>query len=164
MFRNTTTGEAMNIARTEDGVRMGPGPGYVATSGSRFTSESGGTWEVDAHGSAKLIDVHGTIETYERVAPATPTPEDLQEFAGTYVSDEAETAMVVAVEGGSLVLKRRPDSTMRLTPLYKDAFSGQIGTIVFRRTGKALEFSVVQDRVWDMRFTRRDAAQSTVRD
>jgi hypothetical protein len=56
------------------------------------------------------------------------------------------------------VLKHRPDVTIRLTPLYPDAFgAGQLGTVIFRRdgSGHATAFSVVQDRVWDMRFQRK---------
>jgi hypothetical protein len=64
---------------------------------------------------------------------------------------------VAVVEDGALVLKRRPDTVIRLTPTYQDAFTGALGTIVFRRDGKAMELSVAQDRVWDIRFTRRDA-------
>jgi hypothetical protein len=79
------------------------------------------------------------------------------------VSDDAETTLRAAVEEGALVLKRRPDTIIRLTPLYKDAFSGQLGTIIFRRsgTGRVTELSVVQDRVWDLRFARRDQPQTT---
>ena len=65
---------------------------------------------------------------------------------------------VAVVEQGALVLKHRPDVTIKLTPMYADAFgAGQLGTVIFRRDGggRATAFSVVQDRVWDMRFDRR---------
>ena len=78
------------------------------------------------------------------------------EYAGTYDSDEAETTMIAAVDSGVLVLKRRPDTIIRLTPLYADGFYGSIGFIRFHRdaAGKVTSFSVTQDRVWDMRFQR----------
>src|SRR5690606_36409080 len=72
-----------------------------------------------------------------------------------YVSDDAKTEIVMAVEDGTLVLKRRPDTTIRLRPLYDGAFSGSIGTVVFHRGREPLELSIAQPRVWDMRFTRR---------
>jgi hypothetical protein len=56
------------------------------------------------------------------------------------------------------VLKRRPDVAVTLMPLYADAFgAGQLGTVIFRRdgSGRAIAFSVVQDRVWDLRFERK---------
>jgi hypothetical protein len=55
------------------------------------------------------------------------------------------------------VLKQRPDTTIALTPLYADAFrAGSLGTVIFRRDagGRVNGFSVVQDRVWDLRFQR----------
>ena len=59
------------------------------------------------------------------------------------------------VQGDTLALTGRPDRRYPLTPLYADAFDSELGTIVFRRAGdRVTEFSVVQDRVWDLRFRR----------
>jgi CubicO group peptidase (beta-lactamase class C family) len=159
LFRHTTTGEAVTVTRVDDGVRVNR-IAYVSTSGGRFVSESGGAWEVQGDGTARLIDAYGSVDAYERVSAAKPSASELAELAGTYVSEEAETTLVAVVEDGALVLKRRPETVIRLTPTYKDAFTGALGTIVFRRTGKAMELSVAQDRVWDMRFTRRDAPRA----
>ena len=80
---------------------------------------------------------------------------------GTYVSDEAETTLTVVANGDSLVIKRRPDATMKLTPIYADAFTApQLGLVIFRRDARAARvaaLSVVQERVWDLRFTRQPA-------
>ena len=165
MFRDQVTGEAQTVVAAENGVRMGSarGPLYVAQSATRFAADNGSVWEIDARGSAKLTDRYGTADTFTKVQPAQPTALELQEFAGTYVSDEAETTLIASVDNAALVLKRRPDTTMRLTPLYKDAFSGSIGTVIFRRNnaGRVRELSVSQDRVWDLRFTRRESLPST---
>jgi len=60
--------------------------------------------------------------------------EQLAQLAGTYTSDDAEMTMTAAVEEGGLVLKHRPDVTIKLTPMYADAFrAGQLGTVIFRR-------------------------------
>jgi Domain of unknown function (DUF3471) len=93
-------------------------------------------------------------------APPRPTPSaaQLAAYAGTYVSDEAETTLVAEVADGTLVLKRRPATVIRLTPAAgQDTFTGSIGTITFRRdaTGRVVALSVKQDRVWDLRFDRR---------
>jgi len=60
------------------------------------------------------------------------------------------------------VLKRRPDTTIKLTPIYADAFSGtSLGIVIFRHAaGRPTEFSVVQDRVWDLRFAKRQQGGS----
>ena len=117
----------------------------------------GRKWTFDARGAA-AADEHGVVEIYERVGRATPTAEELQAYSGVYASDEAETILTAVVENGNLILKRRPDTKLPLTPLYADAFSGpQIGTIIFRRdaAGRIDTLSVVQDRVWDLRFQKR---------
>jgi hypothetical protein len=64
----------------------------------------------------------------------------------------------VAVNGSTLVVKRRPDTTVALRPIYKDAFSGQgFGVVRFRRDagGGVIVLSVSLDRVWDLRFERK---------
>jgi hypothetical protein len=117
----------------------------------------GRTWTFDGHGGASARDAYGTIEPYERVEAAQPTPEQLAHLTGTYTSDDAEMTMTAVVEQGALVLKHRPDVTIALTPMYADAFgAGRLGTVIFRRdgSGRANAFSIVQDRVWDMRFRR----------
>ena len=52
------------------------------------------TWTFDGHSGATATDEYGTVEAYERVEPAKPTAGQLGELAGTYASDEAETAFV----------------------------------------------------------------------
>ena len=74
------------------------------------------------------------------------------------VGDEAETVLHASVENGRLVLKRRPDTSLALEPLYADAFlAPQLGTVIFRRdaNGRITALSVSEDRVWDLRFERR---------
>jgi CubicO group peptidase (beta-lactamase class C family) len=138
MYRSTLTGLSVVVGSERDGLR-------------------GRTWTFDGHGGATATDAYGTVEHYERVELAKPTAEELAQLAGSYTSDEAETTITAAVERGALVLKQRPDTTIALTPLYADAFkAGSLGTVIFRRdaTGRASGFSVVEDRVWDLRFQR----------
>jgi len=139
MYRSTMTGLPVVVGGDRDLLR-------------------GRTWSFDGHGGATASDAYGTVEAYERVEPAKPTAEQLAQLAGTYTSDEAEALFVAAVEHGALVLKQRPDLTIALKPLYVDAFeAGSLGTVIFRRDagGRATAFSVVQDRVWDLRFQRQ---------
>jgi hypothetical protein len=68
------------------------------------------------------------------------------------------------MDAGALVLKQRPERTVQLTPLYTDAFSGgSLGTVIFRRDtgGRVNALSIVQDRVWDLRFARQAEPTST---
>jgi CubicO group peptidase (beta-lactamase class C family) len=159
MFRNTATGEALNVTRVADGVRL-RGVTFVASSPTRFVSAGGDVWEVEGAGRARFTDdVYPTPDTYERAEPARPRVAELQELAGVYVSEDAEATLTPTVDGDVLVLRRRPNTTVRLSPLYKDAFGGSLGTVLFRRdaAGRVTALSLVQDRVWDMRFTRTGA-------
>jgi len=163
LYRNMITGAPLSVARDTAGVRANPGPALVSLSGSRFVTADGGTWEFEGPG-LRVTDAYGSVESYERVAPATPT--QLQELVGTYRSDDAETVMTVAMDGGELVLKRRPDAILRLTSAYRDAFdttfagttfgASELGTVIFRRddAGRVKELSIVQERVWDLRFSK----------
>jgi hypothetical protein len=92
-----------------------------------------------------------------KVEPWSPDVAELRGYEGGYESGEAETGFVAAMAGGGLVLRQRPDRIIRLEPLYRGAFSSAIGTVVFHRdeAGRVKAFSVSQDRVWDLRFTRQ---------
>jgi len=85
-----------------------------------------------------------------------PSWKDLEAFAGTYTSDEIDTTVVVALKGDTLVLHRRPDTTITLRPTTTSTFSaGSLGTIIFHRDGgRVNELGVSTDRVFDLRFVR----------
>ncbi|MGQ0736234.1 MAG: serine hydrolase domain-containing protein [Acidobacteriota bacterium] len=155
LYRSTLTGDPMTIVRAGEGVRIEQGPPLFAMSAARFVTESGLTLEL-GKGTARITDRYGSVEQFVREAPWAPGAAVLRELAGTYASGEAEVEYRAELDGEALVLKRRPDATIRLTPSYKDAFTGSLGTVIFRReSGRVTGFSVVQDRVWDLRFARR---------
>jgi Beta-lactamase len=170
LYRNIATGAPLTIARSSDGLRVERGQGdglnpsrgqaLVAIGATRFVTGSGQRWEFDDRGVGRVTDSLGTVDVYERVAPVRPGTDQLKEFAGTYSSDEAETVLTVAVSGESLVIRRRPDTELRLTPIYADAFEApQLNLVIFRREGgRVTGLSVSQDRVWDLRFVRGNAA------
>jgi CubicO group peptidase (beta-lactamase class C family) len=88
----------------------------------------------------------------------SPGPEELDAYRGTFFSDEAVAEFSIDVENEELVLRRRPDTRLVLTPLYPDAFSASsLGRILFHRDsqGGVTELSVQQARVYDLRFHRR---------
>ena len=169
LYRQTTTGVPLTISRGADGLRvergqsdgLNPNPGQrlIAMSASRFETAAHQTWELDGRGGARATDAFGRVDAYERVPAAQPAAEDLKDLAGVYASDEAETSLTAAVDGSSLVIRRRPDTTLTLTPVYVDAFTApRLGLVIFRRAGgRVTGLSVVQDRVWDLRFARQVA-------
>jgi CubicO group peptidase (beta-lactamase class C family) len=86
-----------------------------------------------------------------------PPAAQLSTLAGDYWSEEAETMLIAAVDHGGLVLRRRPDTVIKLTAIGPDKFRGSIGTVTFIRnaSGAVDALSVNQDRVWDLRFTKK---------
>ena len=112
------------------------------------------------------IFLAGRLQPSTPPAPATPpvpaldpqpTGQALAGFTGVYWSDEAETMLTAAIEEDRLVLKRRPDTVMRLVAIGPDKFRGPIGTVTFLRNaaGAVEALSVNQERVWDLRFAKR---------
>ncbi len=155
VYRSTLTGEPLTLIDGGQGLRIQRGTVLTALSPRRFVTPAGNVLEL-GEGTAQLTDLHGTVEVFAREKTPQLTQGQLRELVGTYQSDEAEAVIKAEVEGDGLVLERRPDTTIRLTPVYPDAFTGQIGTVIFRREGgHVTSFSVVQDRVWDLRFTKR---------
>lgn len=77
-------------------------------------------------------------------------------MAGEYRSDEAEVTFIVALERDGLVIHRRPDATIPLQPTYRDGFRSSLGSVRFLRdsTGRVIELSLGDPRVWDLRFRR----------
>jgi CubicO group peptidase (beta-lactamase class C family) len=92
----------------------------------------------------------------EPVREFAPTPAELAPYAGEYWSDEAEGGVTIAVEGRTLVLRRRFGGAIPLAPAYTDTFTSALGTIRFHRdsTGRIVELSTGSERVWDLRFQR----------
>ncbi len=102
------------------------------------------------------VFVLGEGTYYEKVERWYPTAAELDGMKGEYVSDEAEVTFQVALEQNQLVIHRRPDATIALTPTYRDGFSSSLGSIRFLRdaSGRVTELSIGEQRVWDMRFHR----------
>jgi hypothetical protein len=145
----------MTLTSTDTGLRMGRAPSFVATTGGRLASAGGDVLETDA-GGVRVVDSYGSVTRYERVSTEAPSDSQLKSLVGSYRSDEAEVDLEIAVVDGNLVIKRRPNVMIALTPAYPDVFSGSIGVIRFHRAGdRVTGFSVVQDRVWDLRFTKQ---------
>ena len=99
-----------------------------------------------------------------REAPSfTADPKDLAAYVGSYYSDEAEVTYEVALDADTLVLKRRPDTVMRLRATAKDEFTAGSGGFKFIRSaaGAVSELSFRGSRVFDLRFKRVGPASST---
>ncbi len=160
LYRNVDRGDVVRIEREGDGLRLGDKIPLLALSALRLTDGDGTTMEFDGAGRGLMDEGSGAPIVLERVPFVQPTLAELETLAGRYVSDEAETTLTARVREGALELAQRPATVYRLTPLYADAFDSELGPIVFRRDagGAVAALSVVQDRVWDLRFRRENSA------
>jgi hypothetical protein len=125
LYRNTERGDVVKIEREGNALRLGDGTELVALTSKRFTDSDGLVIEFEGPDGGTMDEGSGTVVMIERVATAQPTAAEL-------------------------------DSVFPLTPLYAGAFDSELGTIIFRRdgAGRPVEFSVVRERVWDLRFRR----------
>jgi len=156
LYRNIDRGDVIRIGRAGDGLRLGDDVPLIVLSASRLTDGEGTILELDGAGRALMDEGSGAPVLLERVAAARPSAAQLEALAGRYLSDEAETVFDVRLRDGALSMTQRPDIVYPLTPLYADAFDSDLGTVIFRRDdgGTVTALSIVQDRVWDLRFRR----------
>jgi CubicO group peptidase (beta-lactamase class C family) len=157
IYRNDGPGEPLTVGRAGQDLRIDGGPKLTLQSSARFTTSGGRVFDFSGDGLT-ATDEFGSVDRYVRVDARDLSPKPLTDYVATYRSDEAEVTMTAALDGGTLVLKRRPDTVIRLTSVYADAFRGPIGFVRFLRdgNGRVTAFSINQDRVWDLRFTRLD--------
>jgi CubicO group peptidase (beta-lactamase class C family) len=141
----------------------GGGREMTALSDSRFRLASGPgelTFPDAAGGPAQRLSIHfpgaKQPDVYERVAEFQPTPNELAAFAGSYVSQEIDPVYRIAVEGGSLVLKRLKSKPETLEPTITDTFWGLNGDLHFQRgpDGKISGFTLNAGRVKNFHFAK----------
>ncbi|MCZ0935166.1 MAG: serine hydrolase [Gemmatimonadetes bacterium] len=164
-YRDTRTGQFMELTADGSSLRMGLGPGgmsLAAMSETEFASPAGVSIVFDAaagDGGRPGATMDTPVADDVRIEPVEgfePTASDLAAYVGAYHSDEAEVTYWVEVEDGGLVLRDRYGDGPSLTPVYPDAFRQGGSTFIFRRdeTGQVTQASLSQGRVWDLRFER----------
>jgi hypothetical protein len=67
----------------------------------------------------------------------------------------------VELDNDHLVVRRRPNTIIPLTPSYQDGFGSPLGRVRFLRdsTGDIAALGLGDSRVWDLRFRRLPAAR-----
>ncbi|MGW8267037.1 MAG: serine hydrolase [Longimicrobiales bacterium] len=154
-------GTLVRLDAAEDALRAG-NTSLIPVSETRFESADGivVTFDSTATSEGRFAAVLDSPELagvrLEPAAPFEPTPEALQEYLGTFRSDEAEATYTVELEEGALVVKDRWGQGPTLRPIYPDAFSAGGSLFIFRRdrSGRITGASLSQSRVWDLRFRK----------
>jgi CubicO group peptidase (beta-lactamase class C family) len=159
-YRNTRDGAPLKLVAQNGQLRANAGAVLVPLDGRRFALGTG-TLQLDpapnGRAAIRLLTADGDTVRFEPQAPFAPSAAQLAEYAGTYVSDEAEATIVVTVDGAGLRLADRYGRVQgTVPPAYADAFGDAGGTIRFLRDakGKVTGLSVRESRAWDVRFAR----------
>jgi hypothetical protein len=97
----------------------------------------------------------------ERIDETPSGPEQLQEFAGDYYSDELGTVYTLVVEGDRLIARHRRHEDITLRPAGRDRFRGSawwFGRVDIQRdpAGKITGFRLTGGRVRNLWFGKLD--------
>ena len=100
---------------------------------------------------------HGPERTFEAITRASPTPKELEDYAGTYYSPEVEATFTFVIQNGKLQLQppHRPRQTLHAG--MRDEFAGTSGTLQFERDASncVTGFRYNLPRVRKLRFDRQ---------
>lgn len=163
LYRNSITGEPLRLTLASGALRLQRGGALIPISNTVFQvgeSDRRITFESSpGNGRPAFRDTRPGEDAvvYEPSPEFAPAAAELAAYEGEYYSPDAETTLTAVVEGGKLIVRRRPDTRIQLTPVFPDTFEGSLGLIRFIRAGNGAvtQLSVRQDRVYDMRFDRR---------
>jgi CubicO group peptidase (beta-lactamase class C family) len=106
----------------------------------------------------RQIDEGSKPAIYQAMPAMTPTPAQLNEYAGNYYSEELNVTYTLSVQGGKLALRRRRSKDMPLDPTFTDAFMrDDLGLLRFTRNrqNRVSGMLLTAGRVRRLRFERR---------
>jgi len=165
VYREPLTDAALRVELDKDGKTLRfAGQRVIPLSPATFTVDDGSrqaVFEPAAAGTPLRMresDGRSKPRLWEAVPAFTPTPADLGAFAGTYYSEEIDTAYTLYVEDGKLKARFRPAQRFELRPVYTDAFESEGDVLRFTRdsSGRVAGFLVYAGRVRHLRFIRKD--------
>jgi CubicO group peptidase (beta-lactamase class C family) len=160
LYRSRRTGAPLRLGMVDGKLKTGGGTELVPAGGGVFRFGTAGTRVEFVDGTplqVRIVYPDADTVMYEPTTAADTSAANLASYAGEYRSDEAEATYTAAVVDGALVLRMRPDITLRLSPVYADAFQGPGGSLVrFIRgaDGRVQAFTIGTERVRELRFDR----------
>lgn len=150
-YREAKTGNGMKVFAEENALYIQPKVKLNPLTNHSVTL--GRSRVVFIPGTAYLINGADTT-IYTSVAP--PDLQNLNQYAGTYISEETESKMNIVVKDGKLFVEQREDEKLPLTPIYKHGFSFPGGDAFFEtdKNGKINKFFVSISRARKVEFRR----------
>jgi CubicO group peptidase (beta-lactamase class C family) len=102
------------------------------------------------------IFLRDTSELYDRLAITPVAPNELNQYAGTYTSEELDIVYNLNVEGGQVFVKRGFAPKEALAFVTRDLFTIDRQSIEFERddAGQVVGFGLDAGRVKEIRFAR----------
>jgi CubicO group peptidase (beta-lactamase class C family) len=161
VYVHPVTGAPVFITLRDGSLVVGrsQGPTLVPLGGNRF-QVAGQPVALEFNGGRELVQtVHGWPErrpiSLFRRDEARFSPTELQQFAGTYHSEELGASYTVAAADGTLVVKTRWGVERTVRPAYGDTFHGDF-LLTFLRgvTGEVEGMLMSSGRVRNVEFTR----------
>ena len=107
--------------------------------------------------SRYTLETDGETRVYQRTKPEDMTPPILEDYVGSYHSDELDLTCVLVVKAGQLTVQHRRHGELSLRTVSRDHFgSPDLGTIRFERNqdGKISGFRLTGGRVRNVVFMR----------
>jgi hypothetical protein len=119
-------------------------------------------------GPPKLREVaaDGKPAVYEAVSPKALSPAEMNEFAGTYYSQELDARYVLLVQEGKLILRRKRSRDIVLYSMLAYMLMNEdLGTLTFKRDSqnRVAGFSLNAGRVKHISFARESQGSSNHR-
>ena len=162
LYFNFRTEGLMRFVARDGTVAVDGGPALKHEGSHQFRMGNQETmlrFDVTHAGLAERVRVvrPGVRESvFERVAETKPTATQLNDYAGSYRSDELNTSWQVDQRDGKLKISgARGEVSVELTPLFADAFSGAGWIVRFvRESGRVTGLTVTTGRSRRVAFAR----------
>jgi len=165
-YRDPNTDQTMVLTATSTGLAIAGGRGgrgstiLAPLGGARFHAPQGEAVFSGETGRRSILIIRpdGDTSHYAEVR-AAPTTIQVNDYLGTYASDELDVRFTIVARDGKPYLQRRPYEEFELRPVYADDFQpvgGGLGTMRFARgsDGRVTGFAFFAGRVLDVRFRR----------
>lgn len=156
-WKNEKTRNANQITLDKGELKINGGALKPVADGAFMLGDRKAKFLANKEGVPEVMEIANTDGSTTRlIFEREWKPANLNDFAGDWYSDEAQSRVTIKIENGNAFLVLRPVARFQLRPIYKDAFSAQGYVMWFSRdkSGKVTEMHVGGSRMRDMLFVR----------
>ncbi|MGH9335762.1 MAG: serine hydrolase domain-containing protein, partial [Vicinamibacteria bacterium] len=159
VFRGKETGEYLFLSASDGKLLLESGGAsvlFLPLSPTRFAAESRPSVQLFFEGGGLSFRRGSDTDEFERIAPFTPDPARLSDYAGVYQSDEIAGYFEIEVDAGALVLNHRTLPRDPLRPTRSESFYIDGLSLNFTRDsrGQVDGFILDMGRVKGIRYSR----------